>query len=481
MVLRAPVFRLVIPFAIGIILYDWEIVDRDWILLAGAVLIVAILLIRLLSSTWNRRSILMSGCLLMGLLTASGWLHSRIKDHRMYPEWIGRSNIDRKNHYLIQIREEASRTKTGWKITCDLIARSDSTQQQRVAGGVILHTKDDQLAKVATPGRKGWTLLKLRRIENKPGSSFDYARYHRMNKITHQGFISNESTVQWIDQTSGSIASQLHDVRIYVRTVLYGQLKDSLNSGLAAALLIGWKGGLDPELKQHYTRTGTIHIIAISGLHISLVFEILWRLLFPLLFIPGGKIIRTLITLTFIWAFCFLAGGEASVLRAGIMFTAVHLGRFLERPITGLQALGISVFTLLIADPDWIFDPGFQLSHSAVLGILLFQPLTFRIFNWNNPILKNIWESLSMTIAATIGTLPFTAYYFQQFPLLFVPANLIAVPLSSAALILLFILILVSPIPLLAKLIGYVLHVVLNGMSGWIERLDRIPGTVISW
>ncbi len=481
MALRAPLFRLVIPFAIGIILYDSQTVDREWIFRFGTVLIVGIGSIRSLPFAWKGRLIFVSGGLTIGLLIVTGWLHGYVKDHRLRPDWIGRSDTDQKNHYLIEIRDEASRTQTGWKIPCDLIARTDSTHAQPLTGGVILYTKDDHLAQTAKPGQQGWIHLKLRSIENKPGSSFDYVRYCRLNKITHQGFVSHGSNIQWVERTNADLSSRLHDVRVQVRTVLYDQLKDSLKSGLSAALLIGWKGGLDPELKQHYTRTGTIHIIAISGLHISLLFEILWGLLYPLLFMPGGKALRTLITLIFIWAFCFLAGGEASVLRAGIMFTAVHAGRWLERPVSGLQALGISIFSLLIADPDWIFDPGFQLSHGAVLGILLVQPFASKIFTLNNPLLKNVWQSLSITIAATIGTLPFTAYYFHQFPLLFIPANLIAVPLSSLALILLFLLMLISPIPMLAKPVGYTLQVVLDSMNGWIERLDRIPGTVWSW
>ncbi len=479
--LRAPVFRLAIPFAIGIILYDRQFLDHAWMLPIGTGLIVGVGLIRLLPFTWKGRLIVVSGGLTIGLLTVTGWLHGYVKDHRMRPDWIGRSNIDQKKHYLIQIREEASRTQTGWRIPCDLIAQWDSAHPQHLSGGVILYTKDDRLAQASTPGRKGWVMLKLRTIKNKPGSSFDYVRYCKLNKITHQGFAYTESIVQWMDQSSGHLTAQMHDVRVQVRNFLLKQLNDSLKSGLAAALLIGWKGGLDPELKQHYTRTGTIHIIAISGLHISLVFEILWRLLYPLLFMPGGKAMRTLITLIFIWTFCFLAGAEASVLRAGIMFTAVHTGRWLQRPVSGLQALGISVLSLLIADPDWIFDPGFQLSHGAVLGILFIQPIASRIIDWNNPILKSVWGSLSMTIGATIGTLPFTAYYFHQFPLLFLPANLIAVPLSSLALILLFLLILISPIPILARPIGCILHIVLDCMNGWIERLDRIPGMVWSW
>ena len=169
------------------------------------------------------------------------------------------------------------------------------------------------------------------------------------------------------------------------------------------------------------------------------------------------------------------------MLRAGIMFTTTQLGSWMERPVSGMQALGISILTLLIADPDWIFDPGFQLSHGAVLGILLIHPALSKMAAIQNPLLKNVWSSSCLTIAATIGTLPFTAYYFHQFPWLFLPANLIAVPISSLILMGLFLLIALYPLPLVGEAIGYLVGLLLDGMNGWVESLDRIPGAVSNW
>lgn len=153
----------------------------------------------------------------------------------------------------------------------------------------------------------------------------------------------------------------------------------------------------------------------------------------------------------------------------------------MERPVSGLQALGLSMLFLLVADPDWLFDPGFQLSHGAVLGILLLQPKLSTWVDPINPLLKSTWSACCMTVAATIGTLPFTLYYFHQIPLLFLPANLIAVPISSIILIGLFILIPMSAVSSAAEPISRCLEFLLGLMNGWIERLDRIPGMVWQW
>lgn len=139
------------------------------------------------------------------------------------------------------------------------------------------------------------------------------------------------------------------------------------------------------------------------------------------------------------------------------------------------------MMTLLIADPDWLFDPGFQLSHGAVLGILLIQPTLSKLVSIQNPLLKNIWSASCVTMAATIGTLPFTAYYFHQFPWLFLPANLIAVPLSSLILIGLFLMTPLNQLPAIGDSIACIVELLLNAMNGWVERLDRIPGMVSTW
>jgi len=477
---QAPVFRLLIPFAAGIFLYDNISVEPNHVFwgLFGVFAVAASS--QMLPLNWRWKLAGLNGSLFILILPLVGFLYASRRDLRKQFHWIGQQ-ASTKQYYLREIREEPKQTRSGWKITADLIARHDSINSMPITGGIFLYTKDDSLAQQAIPGKKAWILAKLRPIENKTNASFDYARYCRHQKITHQAYLATPDPIQFITPNRENLSSLLHHSRTYIRTTLYQALRDSLHGGLATALFIGWKDGLDPELKQHYTRTGTIHIIAISGLHIALVFEMIWRLLFPLIYLRGGSVLRTTITLLVVWLFCFLAGGEASVLRAGIMFTAVQLGRGLQRPVTGMQALGLSLLTLLIADPDWLFDPGCQLSHGAVAGILLLQPTLSSSRKIQNPLLKNAWESTCLTLAATLGTLPFTAYYFQQFPWLFLPANLIAVPLSSLVLITLFLLIPLYPVPFIGQALAYITQGLLDGMNGWIERLDRIPGTVVSW
>ena len=476
----APVYRLLVPFAIGIIIHNSLPTYSHSLryILLGSVGLLCITPFLPLRWKWNFS--LINGSILLLVVTLLGSNYAIWRDHRRSPYWIGHTPVQKEN-YLVEFRKEVSRTRNGWRATADLIARQEGRRLSPVSGGIFLYTKMDSIFQDAIPGREAWIQTSLKPIKNKADAAFDYERYCIQNKITHQGYLSMPTAIEFAEPDEWNFASMLHRIRMQVKNIIYEKIPDSVNAGLASALFIGWKGGLDPALKQQYTQTGTIHIIAISGLQISLVFEILWRLFFPLLFLRGGQTLRTLITLSCVWVFCFLAGGEASVLRAGIMFTAVHAGRWLERPIAGLQALGLSMLSLLFADPDWLFDPGFQLSHGAVMGILVLQPILSNCITVKNPILRNIWESSSLTIAATIGTLPFTGYYFHQFPVLFLPANLIAVPLSSLVLIGLFLLIPSAAFSILSIPIAGCVDQLLDAMNEWIERLDRIPGMVWKW
>lgn len=421
----------------------------------------------------------LSGVLIWGMLMALGILYRSARELRDRPDWIGHLPTTERP-YLLTFREEPKKNRTGWVVRADVAAYLDMDIRHGV-GGIYLYTGNDSVWRSMRPGVSAWIVLRLRPITNKPNTRFDFVTYCRRQKITHQASVHRVDQVIPLQIDRPSVGMILQETRILIREILYNRLRDSAHGGLATALLIGSKEGLDPERTQQYARTGTVHIIAISGLHISLVFEIAWRFLYPLLFVRGGRVLRAVITLGGIWIFCFLAGGEASVLRAGIMFTAVQLGKGLQRPVSGPQALGLSMLLLLIADPDWLFDPGFQLSHGAVGGILWIQPLLSKKLSPLNPLLRSVWESACMTLAATVGTLPFTLYYFHQFPWLFLPANLLAVPLSSGILLLLFALVVLSPFPMIDAPIASLTNLLLEAMNAWVEQLDRIPGTVGHW
>lgn len=181
-------------------------------------------------SAWKWRSASIVGVLWILTLTAVGSLYASLRDSRLQPDWIGQKKIDRPAPYLIRIREEASRTKTDWRIKADLIARSDSIHNDYTSSGVFLYTRSDSLAREAIPGRTAWATLKLQGIKNKSNSSFDHERYCRQNKITHQCFLSDRSNLHWIDPSGRDIQTVLHHIRHRMRTILSDRLNDSVKT-----------------------------------------------------------------------------------------------------------------------------------------------------------------------------------------------------------------------------------------------------------
>ena len=197
---------------------------------------------------------------------------------------------------------------------------------------------------------------------------------------------------------------------------------------MGAALLTGYREALDEEISLAYAATGTAHIIAISGLHLGLIQKALMLLFAPLLRFKSGLILRGLTVIVLLWVFALLTGAGASVLRAAIMFTLLTVGEMMEERISSLNLLAIAAFMLLSWDTDLLWDVGFQLSFAAVFSIIfLYKP----IYGWI-PVKsfagKFVWSITAVTLAAQVFTLPLVLYYFNQFPVYFLLANLVAVP-----------------------------------------------------
>jgi competence protein ComEC len=161
-----------------------------------------------------------------------------------------------------------------------------------------------------------------------------------------------------------------------------------------------------------------------------------------------------------------------------LMFTCIAFGEVLNKKSSIYNTLALSAFILLCINPFWLWDVGFQLSYSAVLSIIVF----FRpIYNWfyiKNKIADWLWKLNALTLAAQVLTLPISIYHFHQFPVLFLLANLVAVPLSSAIVIGEIILIVSSIISPLAKVFGWILQKLIAAMNFYVERLDTVSFAV---
>jgi len=206
------------------------------------------------------------------------------------------------------------------------------------------------------------------------------------------------------------------------------------SKGLAESLLLGYKEGLDTETKDAFLKSGVSHLLAVSGMHTALLYEALF-----LLFLPFGSsqkhrfvfLISALFLLTY---FTLLSGCSASVLRSSVMCSMFAIAYTFRKRSSGLNTLGTSILLILWFSPYQLWNLGFQLSVLAVAGIVTLHQYITRHITFENRVYRYLFEGTSITVCAQITTLPVVLYHFQSFPIYFIPANLILIPVSTLAL-----------------------------------------------
>ncbi len=300
-----------------------------------------------------------------------------------------------------------------------------------------------------------------------PGA-FDLRRHNRFQGILGQVYLTrNEFMVLPMEQSSW-LQRFVNHSRKHVVSLLRKYIPGKEEQGLAEALLIGYKDDLDKDLLRSYADTGVVHVIAISGLHLGIIYTILAFFTKPLAK-KGLRWSRFLLILVGLWSFSLIAGAQASILRSAVMFSFLAAGTVLERKAPAINTLALSAFLLLCWKPFWLWDAGFQLSYSAVLSLVLLYRPVYNWFCFRSKLVDAVWKILAVTIAAQLLTLPLLLYYFHQFPLLFLYTNLLAVPASSLILLAELLLVAVGWFPPIAGILG----AAIGEMIGWMNAFIR--------
>ncbi len=256
---------------------------------------------------------------------------------------------------------------------------------------------------------------------------FNYKEYLQRQQIYHQLKL-NDNEILLLDlerHTIKGFASKLRNT-ININLQKFNFSNDQLS--IINALLLGQRQDISTELYNNYKNAGAVHILAISGLHIGIILLILNFLLKPIELFKYGKFIKLLILVIILWLFALIAGYSASVVRAVTMFTAITIGLTFNKRSKGNNALVISMFFLLLFNPFYLFDVGFQLSYLAVFFIINLQPELVKLFKPKYKIIRYFWLLFTVTIAAQIGVLPLSLYYFHQFPGLFFISSMVIIP-----------------------------------------------------
>jgi len=438
----APLLRLLLPFIAGIIL-QWHLSFNFQFI--GICLIcfgLAFFLLNVLPLFFRYKLQWLQGIALQLIILCTGLLATHQINIRVDGRWFGHSlpaaqvGISDSTFLIVTINEPLIEKAKSYK--AEGIIESIIIGDDRVPakGKLLIYFAKDSLENDLQYGDKILIKKLPQKIKNSgnPGA-FNYERYAAFQQLFHQAYLKKEDWQLLPEKNINPLMEFIFSARQKIVDILrqyIGGGKDE--KGIAEALLIGYKQDLDKDLVQAYSNTGVVHIIAISGLHLGLIYAMLvW--IFNL--IPGIKkssILKVFLILSCLWLFALLTGASASVLRSAVMFTCILLGKNFFRDTSIYSSLAASAFLLLAYNPYYLWDVGFQLSYLALIGIIWLQKPIYHLWYVKNKWLRMAWNMAAVTIAAQALTFPICIYYFHQFPVLFLLTNLIAVPLSTAIL-----------------------------------------------
>jgi competence protein ComEC len=205
---------------------------------------------------------------------------------------------------------------------------------------------------------------------------------------------------------------------------------------VAMALLLGQQQDIDSNITKDYQYAGAVHILSVSGLHIGFIVLFINFLMRPIPNTQKGRFLKLSLSLLSLALFGILAGLAPSVVRSITMFSFVALGHYWRRSTNIYHTLVVSIFLILLFQPYFLFDVGFQLSYAALFFIVWLQPTLSKYWTPKNKIVQFFWDIITVSFAAQLGTLPLSIYYFHQFPGLFFVTNLLVLPLLSVIMLL---------------------------------------------
>jgi len=373
---------------------------------------------------------------------------------------------------------QKSRTCVGNAV---LIAKMDSLRLwSPMKRKILVYFKDDSLCKSLVYGDLILISGALQTIAGPLNPyMFNFSQYLYNRQIYYQVFldpgrwqrvgksVSNPVRL-WAERCKGRFLEILRKFKV-----------EGQDFALAAALLLGSKDFLENDIIREFSHAGAIHVLSVSGLHVGIMYVVADKMLF---FLKRGRKSRKLHHILIqicIWAYAFITGLPASVLRAALMFSLIAAGKMFKRSSEGYNILAVAAFFQLCINPYDITQVGFQLSYVAVLGIFAFYKPLNELINPSNKLFSWVWSILAVSLAAQLATFPLACHYFNMFPVYFLITNLIVVPLAAVVTYFAVSLLVVGAAGLTFEWLAWPLKWSLRLMSGSVELIQSWPGAVI--
>ncbi len=390
-------------------------------------------------------------------------------------------NLQENHRWHLKVREVLKSGFSGRRYVAEVLRMDNAS----VGGRLLIQVAADSLTQDLKEDEEilvGGTLAEIRASLN-PGQ-FNYKAYLEDLGIYHQLYLSS-GAIRWRNISSSTVLGMAGRLR----GTIIQRLEDAGFSGdeldIVKALLLGERKDIRAELYEEYQNAGAVHILAVSGLHIGIILMLLKFLLAPLRRLPHGKTAELLLIVLLLWAFAFLAGFSASVVRAVTMFTFLAYALYLNRPGNTFNIVALSLFfILLLINPMLLFQAGFQMSYAAVIAIIWGYPGILALWSPKYLILQKAWQLMAVSLAAQLGVFPISLYYFHQFPALFFLSNLFIIPFLGVILGLGFVVIILAfyqTLPeILMRLYQYIIYV-MNHIIRWLAHREAFLFREISF
>lgn len=478
-----PLLRLLVPFIFGILI-SYYLADSDsiWYLVGSGFLLTAFWIFRP-KFLQQFRFRYITGMIIPFLFIFLGYELSMLQSDKQQSHHY--LQIDSISHLVVQINSPLIEKNKSFKTTAKIVGvyRNNGDQAIAANGILLLYFQKSEGFQLNYGDEIILNTEKMSEIKNLGNpQEFDYKEYLKRQNIHHQAYLYD---TDWV-LSAHYEPNRLINWSIKVRDVLIGILESfefsNAEFAVASAILLGYDEFLDSDLRQLYAGSGAMHILCVSGLHVGIIFLILNTLFKPISRIKYGEYFKAILIILTIWFYALITGLSPSVFRSATMFTFITFGGLFNRKTSTYNSLMASAFVLLVADPFILFHIGFQLSYSAVLAILLFQPLISALIKTNQLLYRKAWDLIAVSIAAQIGTFPLAIYYFHQFPNYFVLTNLLVIPASFVILVSGFFALLVQLIGLGSTWLGFLGSFVLKGsllfLNTAVSMINQIPFSV---
>ena len=464
--------RFALPFMLGIVLARW--MGPPWPWLVGAWGVSTVVVMRVLlwkverPVRWQRGIVAMCWFLLSGMVVHT---LARPEADRMH---FGHE-VERSGPWLLEVDAINGSSGRTLRLDARVTGRWAEGALHARTGRVMVTLLPGDTAQLLRPGDRllvDATLEPIDRVAD-PGG-FDRAAWAASKGIAHEVFAAADEWVMLDHRThwTDPFAAARAQVDAWLRT---SGLPDR-ERGLVKALVLGQRDEVDRDQNTAFARSGTIHVLAVSGMHVGLIYLLIGQLLRWLGASTSARWLRTVLILLVLWGYAGLTGGSPSVLRATVMFTLFSLAQLRDRRPDQLNSLFSAGFLLLVWDPGMLVQASFQLSFLAVLGILLFlKPLQglWRPRWW---LLRQVWSLAAVSLAAQVFTTPVSILLFHAFPVWFLPANLVIVTAMTIAVYLSIALLVLHTVPVIGAFIAWSLTQLLTFVGLAADLFAWLPG-----